>query len=204
MPRLFVAVVVPEPARDRLLAVRPAALPGLRLVGRDEMHLTLHFLGAVGEGQLATVVRALAGVKAAPFAVAVRGVGQFPLVGEAEVLWAGLAASPPLSALHHAVGIALTAAVGFQPEDRPYVPHVTLAHLKEAPAPGWVEDYLREHAALHIPSVPVARFALYSSVRTPDGPRYRIEAAFALSETGSRGEDRQTASSSSPCRAGSG
>jgi 2'-5' RNA ligase len=185
MPRLFVGVEVPEPARDRLLAVRPPALPGLRLIGREEIHLTLHFLGELEEGNLARVTRALAGVNAAAFTIEVQGVGQFPPEGEPKALWAGLAASPPLAALHQAIGAALTAAVGYRPEDRPYTPHLTLARLNASPPPGWVEDYLQEHAGLRIPSVPVTRFALYSSVRMPDSRRYRIEAAFNLSGAGS-------------------
>jgi 2'-5' RNA ligase len=75
MPRLLAAVVLPDAVKDRLLAVRPMSIPGLRLVGRDEMHLTLHFLGEADQGKTEAAVRALAGVRAGPFEVAVQGVG---------------------------------------------------------------------------------------------------------------------------------
>jgi 2'-5' RNA ligase len=185
MPRLFVAAVLPEPVRDRLLAVRPAALPGLRIVGHDELHLTLHFVGEVGEGKLAAVVRALAAVKAGPFAVEVQGMGRFPEEGEATALWVGVTPSPPLAALHQAIGAALSAAVGYRPEDRPYTPHITLVRVNAPPPAGWVEDYLRQHAALQLTSVPITRFALHSRILLPDSPRYPVEAVFDLSGPGS-------------------
>jgi 2'-5' RNA ligase len=184
MPRLFAAVVLPEAVKDRLLAVRPVSLPGLRLVGRDEMHLTLHFLGEADVGKTEAAVRALGTVRAGPFEIMVQGVGRFPADGEPSVLWAGVRPSPPLSALRHAVGTALAAAVGFRPEARPYTPHVTLAHLNAAPPPGWAEEYLRQQAKLFVPFVPIARFALFSGVFTPEGPRYQVEAAFDLSGAG--------------------
>jgi 2'-5' RNA ligase len=109
MPRLFVAADLPDRARDRLLAVRPAAFPGVRLVGREEMHLTLHFVGEVEDGQIDAVRRALEGVKAPPFAIDLDGVGRFPPEGVARVLWAGVRANPKLSALHQALGTALAA-----------------------------------------------------------------------------------------------
>jgi 2'-5' RNA ligase len=184
MPRLFAAVVLPDAVKDSLLAVRPASIPGLRLVGRDEMHLTLHFLGEADQAKTEAAVRTLAGVRAGPFEVAVQGVRRFPADGEPRVLWAGVRPDPALSALHHTVGTALATAVGFRPEARPYTPHVTLAHLNAAPPPGWADEYLRQQATLSIPSVPIIRFALLSGVFTPEGPRYQVEAAFDLSGGG--------------------
>lgn len=181
MVRLFVAADLPEEARDRLLGVRPHAFPGVRLVGRQEMHLTLHFIGELENEYLATVCRALERVKAPPFAIDLEGVGRFPPDGEARVLWAGVRGTPQLFALHQAVGTALAAAIAYSPEDRPYHPHVTLARLDRSPPREAVEDYLDEHAAFQVAAVPITRFSLYSSARTRQGPRYEAEARFALS-----------------------
>jgi 2'-5' RNA ligase len=186
MPRLFVAVDLPDRVRDRLLAVRPTALPGVQLTRREDLHLTLHFIGEIGGEPLGAVRAALAGVRVAAFSIGLRGVGRFPPEGPPQVLWAGLRPNPPLSALREAVGTALAAAVGFRPEDRPYKPHVTLARLTAAPPPGAVEQYLDAHADFDLPDVPVARFCLYTSVPREDGPRYSAEAAFELSGPASR------------------
>jgi hypothetical protein len=42
MPRYFIAIPLPDDARDRLIAVQPPILPGMRLLGREELHLTLY------------------------------------------------------------------------------------------------------------------------------------------------------------------
>jgi 2'-5' RNA ligase len=184
MPRLFVAADLPDDARDHLLAVRPVALPGTRLVEGLELHLTLHFLGEVEDDHLAAVRGALATVRCPPFAVDLEGVGQFPPEGEARVLWAGVRPNPELADLHGAVAAALAAAIGFRPEDRPYHPHVTLARLDTIPPTGAVGGYLAEQAAFRLETVPISQFSLYSSTRTGQGPRYESEATFHLSTAG--------------------
>lgn len=47
MPRHFIAIPLPDDLKDRLVAIQPPAVPGMRLIGREEFHLTVHFLGEV-------------------------------------------------------------------------------------------------------------------------------------------------------------
>ncbi len=78
MPRLFVAVDLPEEA---LLLLDPllGAFPGARWANREQMHVTLRFLGSVAPDQVAELQQRLAGV-ATPeaFALSLNGVGVFP------------------------------------------------------------------------------------------------------------------------------
>jgi 2'-5' RNA ligase len=180
MVRLFVAADIPEPARDILLGVRPAPLPGVGLVPREDLHLTLYFIGEVGDVEAAAIRDALDRVQAAPFTIDLEGVGRFPPEGVARVLWAGVVPNPGLGALHRAVAGALAAAVGFRPEDRPYLPHVSLAYLDAALPREAVEEYLREQASFRMAAVPITRFGLYSSGWPADHPRYKVESAFDL------------------------
>ncbi|MBV9125468.1 MAG: RNA 2',3'-cyclic phosphodiesterase [Planctomycetes bacterium] len=191
MVRLFVAVELPDEARERLLAMRPANLPSVRLVGRQEMHLTLHFVGEVENDHILVVRRALEKVKTPPFVVDVEGVGRFPEEGVPRVLWAGVRTSRRLLALYRAVGTTLAAAVGYGPEDRPYRPHVTLARLDEAPSQEDVEEYLEKHSGFQMAAIPITRFSLYSSVRIREGPRYELQATFDLSEAAMAAKDNQ-------------
>jgi 2'-5' RNA ligase len=186
MARLFVAADLQSWTKDRLLAVRPAAaaFPGVRLVGREELHLTLHFLGEVEDDRIAAVRQALEGVNAAAFTIDLEGVGRFPPEGDSRVLWAGVRPSQGLAGLHGAIAAVLADAIGFRPEARPYHPHVTLARLDVVPPAGAVEDYLDEQAAFQVPAVPISSFSLCSSVLAPAGPRYGVEATFELCEAG--------------------
>jgi 2'-5' RNA ligase len=81
VPCFFVALLLPEEVKDGLARVQPPLMPGMRLIGRQELHLTLHFLGEVAAEQGDTVRDALAAVRANAFAIKINGLGQFPSEG---------------------------------------------------------------------------------------------------------------------------
>ncbi len=116
------------------------------------------------------------------FAITIKGAGQFPPEGEPKVLCSGVEKSPALLALHQAIGSSLTAAIGFQPEDRPYSPHITLAHINAPAPPGIVDRYLEQNRGFQVAPVLVRQIALYSSVRSEEVPQYQEEAVFDLHE----------------------
>lgn len=190
MQRFFVALPLPDEARDRLIAAQPPAIAGMRILPLEELHLTVHFLGEVAPDDLDAVRSALATVKTPPFTIALQGIGQFPSERHAKVLWAGVEANAELLALHRSIATVLAEAIGFRPEERPYSPHVTLARLDE-PAPcGFIEQYVEQHQGFGMPSVPVDRFVLYSSSFAENVPKYREEAAFLLRLSASPSESR--------------
>jgi RNA 2',3'-cyclic 3'-phosphodiesterase len=181
MPRCFVAVTLPDETKDRLVAAQPPAASGLRILGREELHLTLYFLGEIETDAFDAAREALAGVKSDLFMIDIRGVGRFPPRGKATVLWAGVVENPQLDALHASVGAALAEAIGFQPERRRYAPHITLARVKPTARPGPIDRYLQEQCDFQVPSVPVDRLVLFSSVLAKTGPQYREEAVYPFS-----------------------
>jgi 2'-5' RNA ligase len=180
MPRCFVAVTLSDETKDRLVAAQPPAAPGLRILGREELHLTLHFFGEIGIEEFDAVRKALAGVKSNRFIIDIRGVGRFPPRGKATVLWAGVVENPLLDALHASVGAALAEAIRFQPETRPYAPHITLARVNFSAHFGPIDRYLQEQRDFQVPSVLVDRLVLFSSVLAKSSPQYREEAVYPL------------------------
>ena len=176
MPRLFVAVGVPAAAAAELAIIQPPRVAGVRLAEPGQMHLTLHFLGPAN---LERTAAALAAVEAPAFPLEVEGVGQFPSSGGAVTLWAGVCASAALLRLH-AAGAAALAAEGFQPEARPYTPHITLARCEPGVPADVVAEFLDRHRAFALPGFPVTEFGLYSSARVGDAPVYRRERSFPL------------------------
>ena len=69
--------------------------------------------------------------------------------------------------------------VGLEPEGRKYIPHVTLARLRES-SNRQVADYLALRAPLRSPSFTVSRFVLFSSRASVGGGPYVVEAAYPL------------------------
>ncbi len=100
MPRYFIALPLPDETRGRLVAILPPAVPGMRILAREELHLTLHFLGEVAANDLGAARVALAAVRMNAFTIGLSGVGMFPSERHAKVLWAGVEPNADLTELH--------------------------------------------------------------------------------------------------------
>ncbi|MBL8154271.1 MAG: RNA 2',3'-cyclic phosphodiesterase [Anaerolineae bacterium] len=178
MPRLFVAIDLPDPVKDDLTELC-YGIRGVRWVKREQLHLTLRFIGDVEDDLLDTLSDALGQVRAAPFSFQLQGVGQFPPRGAPRIIWTGVKAPPDLKRLHGQIESVLQP-LGIDPEDRPFSPHITLARLKEAPASESLRQFFGRHVHFKSAPIPVSRFVLYSSLLAPEGPTYTVEGQFAL------------------------
>lgn len=175
--RLFVALALPAETRDILAELREK-LPGARWVARENLHLTLRFIGEVRGGDYDRVLEALAEVPGRPFELAVRSTGAFPPRGNPRVLFADVEAGPPLAALARRIDRALVDA-GFPGEARKFTAHVTLARLEGAPSLA-AGEWIARHHLLRGPPFTADRFGLYSSKTGNAGPVYQIEAEYPL------------------------
>lgn len=186
MHRLFVAIRPPGPVRARLLGLMGGVV-GARWQDDAQLHLTLRFIGSVDRHQANDVADALASVRFAPFDIALDGTGCFERRGVIDALWAGVQPRDPLAHLHHKIDRACVRA-GLPPEERAYLPHITLARFGRAG--GAAAPFLALHAGLAAPAFTVARFALFESHLGHGGASYRaIEHYRADGVTGFVDED---------------
>ncbi len=181
MIRLFVAIPLPELVRDRLAGLS-GGVRGARWTPPENMHLTLRFIGEVVEPDLTEIAGALSAIEAPAFPLRFQGVGQFGDRRRARVLWAGVARSGPLHALRDRIENALRGA-GIVPEGRRYIPHVTLARLKET-RPAHLAPFLAAHAAFETQDFEADRFILYSSHLGQAGAIHTAEAEYLLADGG--------------------
>jgi 2'-5' RNA ligase len=104
----------------------------VRWVTTGNIHLTLKFLGEVDEhaidGIAAVLTEAVHGF--APLRLAAAGVGVFPSVKRARVIWVGISGQlPELAALQRSIEDRL-AGIGYPHEKRPFSGHLTLGRVK--------------------------------------------------------------------------
>lgn len=138
MPRLFIAVPVDDAVRSNLARLgKGVDARAVAWVKPENMHITLAFLGEVEERRVAEVEDAAFAAtegQAAPLKLAAQGIGAFPNERKARVLWAGLTGDvPALIALQKALMTELRAA-GFQPDDKRFHPHITIARFRSPQA----------------------------------------------------------------------
>jgi len=148
----------------------------LRPIDPDDAHITLKFLGEVDPDRVDAVTDALttartdAGV--GPFEMAVGDFGVFPSLDYISVVWAGVReGGPELTRLHEAVERETTA-LGFDPADHEFTPHVTLARMDDARGKAAVQRVVRE-TDLTVGRMDVTEMRLTESTLTDDGPAYR-------------------------------
>ena len=179
MPRLFVAIDLPDAAKDRILSLRQHDLPPGRWTRREALHLTLHFIGDVPAGVARAYQRTLGEVEAAAFDLSIQGVGQFPINDRPRVIWAGVQNTPDLRALHEAVGAALESE-GFRRERRRFHPHITLMRFRRPIRRGVASRWLNAHVDFMVKPFPVEQFALYASDLQPSGAVYSKRGVYDL------------------------
>ncbi|MEX2650094.1 MAG: RNA 2',3'-cyclic phosphodiesterase [Alphaproteobacteria bacterium] len=177
MPRLFVAIALPEAVRLRLAGLC-AGVPGAHWAGIDQFHLTLRFIGDVDGTVADDVADALDEVEGPRFSLALKGVGNFDKGRYPTILWVGAEDKAALRRLHEKIDRRLVH-LGLPSDPRKYHPHVTLARLKGAYRDR-VGAFLTHHAHFAVEPIEVAEFHLFSSHRGQDGAVYRIEASYPL------------------------
>ena len=125
--RLFIALDIDADIRERIAAFRDEMrrlAPDVRWVGPETFHVTLQFLGETKKFD--EIQHALRTVKSHPLRIAFRGSGFFPNPKAPRVFWVGIEGDQTLQELVTKVGSAL-AALGFERDPGPYMPHLTLA-----------------------------------------------------------------------------
>jgi len=181
--RLFLALEVPQEIREALGRFQrelAGQLRGWRFARSEGFHLTLRFLGEVQEADLTRqneIWRSVA-AKGVPVRVVFRGLGVFPDERSPRVLWVGAVEEPPAGRLRSLAEQFEQAAVrlGFDPENRPFRPHLTLARASGGGRPTLPEIQPgREFGSALFQEV-----VLFRSILSPAGASYRPLASFPL------------------------
>jgi 2'-5' RNA ligase len=176
--RTFVAVDISEEVRRGLAALISQLEPlasGIRWVRPESLHITLKFLGEVEETRLSELREALdlavRGISA--FDYALTGPGCFPSWRRPRVLWVGVHnADHQLFRLQKQVEEAFQQ-LGFDPEDREFTAHLTVARVKSPGGAAAVLERFRK-AAIQVAPVHVSEVRLMQSHLRPDGAVYSV------------------------------
>lgn len=132
-PRLFAGIELDPHERERCAAIgRQLGEGGLhaRFETRENLHLTIAFLGFVEPDQMTALYAAMdaAAAAIAPFVIALDRIGAFPHERKPRVVWIGPREQRPYRRAALAVR-AQFEALGFH-FDQPPIAHVTLARVK--------------------------------------------------------------------------
>lgn len=198
--RLFVAINLPDHVRNGVsgLVEKLRASGGrVRWARRENVHLTLKYLGEVTPPLAEDVISSLAGCLADKSVVELRfvGMGVFPDARRPCVIWLGVGGNRALSTLaeiHRDIDEGL-ARLGFEPDARPFRPHLTIGRIRRVRGKGVSRSAGNEglvgrrlERLLESVDVPdevfrVDSIELMESVLKPSGAEYATVSSFTLS-----------------------
>ena len=177
--RLFTALAIPSHIAQSIMLIQ-GGVPGARWQRREQLHLTLRFIGETDGRDAAMLDDALAAIEVPAFDLQIHGVGQFGNK-QPHSLWVGLRKSEALEHLQRKVDTAIRR-VG-QPQDaHKFAPHVTVARLRNPEGPKLIE-WLTHNALYTSPQFRVGAFHLYSSRLSGNGSVYAVEHEYPLEDS---------------------
>ena len=177
----FLAIDLSEADRHHLAAELHEASPGPRIPGRrtkpENWHITVRFLGQIDEVVRDRIAMEIAeGLDASGGQVHIAGLGAFPRASRATVMYAAVDDPGGILDALAAQCEQVCRDVGLEPEERPFVPHLTLARIRP---PRDVRRLIDAFSDFSVRLV-VERMALMHGEERSDGVRYVCDAEFLL------------------------
>lgn len=178
--RAFVALPLPEATLRTIAKLQQElakALPGVRWVKPETIHLTLAFLGDIAEDSLDKIGSSMLSIGGLqpPVTATFSGIGAFPSRSRPRVVWLGLDGGSALNHLHKAL-ITELRTLQLPVDDRPFVPHLTLGRSRK-PLPG-AGRILESFSDRDCGSARLDQLVLYESRLGPRGalhlPRHTV------------------------------
>lgn len=144
----------------------------VKSVERENIHITLRFLGEIPEVQTVRVADAVRSMEFKPIKLSFEGVGVFPSSARPSVIWAGVTGEVPevlyiLTKLEK-----MLEDLGFEPERRGFQPHLTLCRVRSSRNISALRDVLKSLKDIRFGELEVRSIRLKKSVLTSRGPIY--------------------------------
>jgi len=144
----------------------------LKLVKPENVHITMRFLGNIIPPMVDSIYEAMQQVSFSPFDVEIRGLGAFPKLQYARVIWAGIRkGAEQLIEIFNQLEPRLRK-LGFRPDPKGFSPHLTIARVKSGRNKAELIRCMKESVDYEFGVVRAECLRLKRSVLTPKGPIY--------------------------------
>ena len=176
MIRAFIAVDLDDPVIEKVcnvVEILKSRITEIRWLRKENLHLTLKFLGNIAESQVEPITAALRHPLGlfSPCTISAKGLGVFPDFRRPKILWVGLTGNQ-LVQLTAEIESALMP-IGFTPENRAFTPHLTIGRWREGSRPA--KNLRQEIDSLNdfeFGACAVRQIVLFQSVLKPEGASY--------------------------------
>ncbi len=168
--RCFLAIEIPDEVKKELARIQTLIPESkMKFVERENLHLTLKFLGELSDFQVNKAKEALKQVNFGKFKANLGEVGVFPSQSFVRVVWVALEPLEKVKELHHLIDAALEKEK-FR-ADSAFESHITLTRVKFIKDKREFFKKLKEVKVTPI-EFTVEKFVLMKSTLTEQGPIY--------------------------------
>lgn len=177
--RLFIATDLSEEVKQEIERIKQpfAGIKGVKPVKKENIHITLKFLGDVEENYISRIKDALSKVSFEPFKLNLNKIGYFPNGKQIRVLWIDAVPIEPLRELKQKIDAALPE---YKDDHPSYSVHLTFARIKYIASDDDKKKLLEllTNTKVEKKEFLVDKFKLYKSTLTLEGPVYGVVAGF--------------------------
>ncbi len=184
--RAFIAVELPDRIKENIASLnkelKEKEIP-IKPVSRENLHLTLKFLGLTPPGRMEKIKTGLDDLASGTehFSLSFRGVGSFPSPERPLILWAGAGdGNRAILSLQRKLEAGLRE-TGCEKENRAYHPHVTAARLKKGVNSGdkkIIREWLEKNRDADFGKMDVRSLSLFRSELSAEGAAHTLIAVF--------------------------
>ena len=184
MLRIFIGIKIePSPiiTEHRAELIKIAGTDQINWANPLNYHITLKFFGDVEEyyiNSLNQLIEQIAS-RTETFTLQYDRLGFFGSEKQPRVLWFGFKNQPAVQELQKSIEKAGTD-LGFQPEEKKFHPHLTLARIKKINNAQPLMQYIKLKNPGIYGKYCVEKFQLFKSVLHPSGPEYTVLKEFRL------------------------
>lgn len=173
--RCFISLEIPENVRGKIYdafdKLKKSKVCYGNFVKRDNLHLTLKFLGDISEEKADEIKKALDNIDFRQFPIETGDVGFFPNEKYVRVIWLDLVASD-LGFLKNEIDSQLEK-LGFSRDEKNFTSHITTARIKVIKNKKEFFEKIKEIAPKKMFFI-ADTFSLMRSELKPQGPRYSL------------------------------
>lgn len=175
--RSFIAIELTKELHDELSALQQELKKSnidAKWVSPENIHLTLKFLGNVDTDRIEKIKNILDEIskQTKPFYLHLAEIGAFPKLDYPRVLWVGIdEGGNETIEIANKLEDALER-IGFQKENRPFSPHLTLARIRSPKNRDKLKALVEQNAFISKNKLYVDKLALFKSTLTPKGSIY--------------------------------
>jgi 2'-5' RNA ligase len=144
----------------------------LKMVQPQNIHVTMRFLGNIPPNMVDSIHEQMEKVSFTPFEIELRGLGAFPTLRYARVVWVGIKkGAEKLTDIFNQLEPRLHG-LGFKPDPKGFSPHLTIARVKSGRNKTELICTIQEFEDYQFGVIKGSSLRLKKSVLTPKGPIY--------------------------------